>query len=320
MNCAKVQEQLFEVLDGEGGDELRRRVEEHLAGCEACRAEAEELRAVIATLSDMPEEELPPGVEERMHARLVQAEREKAEAQPFWQRFVAWIPALAGAGALALALFAFGLPGAPGPAASPATTGPVLATLHLEAGSATLNGLLRAAGAIEIREGDIVAIAENGKSSLEYPGDILFRPRAGSRFQVFPRKLFLEVGNTWVTLGKQGKGFEVTTPTLACAVRGTTFTVDAAEDGSSTVDLHEGQLWVHGVDAPHAGQVINGGEKAGTDSEGRLAIGGPPPVPAATVRPAVPTTARPAASTIPSVRVGSGDEPDFDPRNPTGKK
>lgn len=316
MNCTEVQERLFEVLDGEGGAALRKQVEAHLADCADCRAEAEELRSTLASLADMPEEALPPELELRMSARLAEAEAEK-EAQPFWQRFVAWIPALAGAGALAVALLMFGLPGTPAPGLPPVSRGPVLATLHLEAGEAAINGVKHGAGALEIHEGDIVELAEDGQSSLSYPGDILFRPRAGSKFQVFPRKLFLEVGKTWVTLGKQGKGFQVTTPTLACAVRGTTFTVDAREDGSASVDLHEGQLWVHGMDDPHGGRVIHGGERAGTSPEGRLGLGGPPPAVTTTSRPVVHPRPRPGTS-LPTVRVGSGQEPDFDPRNPTG--
>ena len=51
MNCDDMKAMITAYVDGELGDEERRRLEEHLAGCESCRRELAETRALGEELS-----------------------------------------------------------------------------------------------------------------------------------------------------------------------------------------------------------------------------------------------------------------------------
>ncbi|MFC1706832.1 anti-sigma factor family protein [Planctomycetota bacterium] len=72
MQCREAREELVAYLDGELGREREASVENHLAKCEACRAEREQLRFVGVLLNDL---EVPngPGVDfhTRLRARIV---------------------------------------------------------------------------------------------------------------------------------------------------------------------------------------------------------------------------------------------------------
>src|SRR5215472_5848113 len=52
--CVALETKLIEYLDGRARPSDRHAVEEHLADCEACRARAEEFRAVFNSLDDLP--------------------------------------------------------------------------------------------------------------------------------------------------------------------------------------------------------------------------------------------------------------------------
>jgi anti-sigma factor RsiW len=60
--CREAVELMTGYLDGAlaGGD--RRRFERHLAGCPACTAYLDQMRATVATLGHLPAEALPPAV------------------------------------------------------------------------------------------------------------------------------------------------------------------------------------------------------------------------------------------------------------------
>jgi Putative zinc-finger len=79
-----------------------RAVEEHLAGCPACRREWEELRGMVNLLDDVPPEAFldgPPDAD-LMLQRTVRQVRAEATAQRRWRRFL-----VAGAAAAAVAVF-----------------------------------------------------------------------------------------------------------------------------------------------------------------------------------------------------------------------
>ena len=73
-------------------------------------------------------------------------------------------------------------------------------------------------------------------------------------------RLRLDEGRIWIRLRKALTGrskFEVETPTVVAAVRGTVFGVTVAEDGTSTVEVYDGHVAVAGVDGATA--TVTGG-------------------------------------------------------------
>jgi len=71
MNCGEARLLLDDLLDGTIAGDRRRALEAHLAGCEACRSEAEGLRALLAGAAALPESVEPardlwPGIAARI--------------------------------------------------------------------------------------------------------------------------------------------------------------------------------------------------------------------------------------------------------------
>lgn len=106
MNCEATTDLLSDRLKGQLSDEDERRLEDHLAGCPACRAEAE---AVTELWNDMDREEIPVP-HERMRARFhaaLAAYDERTRSTSF-ERFMRYLwpqqPAVQFAAALALLL------------------------------------------------------------------------------------------------------------------------------------------------------------------------------------------------------------------------
>ncbi len=81
MNHEAVQEQLSSYLDGELSAEERAAVEEHLAGCAACREELELLRATLDALHDLPVLPAPGGFADAVLGRIPEGGGEQA-AEP----------------------------------------------------------------------------------------------------------------------------------------------------------------------------------------------------------------------------------------------
>jgi len=74
-------------------------------------------------------------------------------------------------------------------------------------------------------------------------------------------RLRLERGRVWIRLRRALSGrskFEVETPTVVAAVRGTVFGITVAEDGASTVEVYDGYVNVAGTDGA-AATVTAGG-------------------------------------------------------------
>lgn len=102
MNCERMETKLIAFLDGKATPAERRAVEAHLESCAACRARAEEFRAVSALLDHAPVDDPSPAFDARMRAAVA------AEPARGWFTLVEWgVPALRSAAALAvLALIA----------------------------------------------------------------------------------------------------------------------------------------------------------------------------------------------------------------------
>jgi hypothetical protein len=99
MNCEEARTQFVDYWRGsleEGGGEF----DAHLASCERCRAEAQELRDLWGTLGSMPEEDPSLGMRARFYDSLRSWRKQESERrQRFW-----WIrhPAFQAASAVAI--------------------------------------------------------------------------------------------------------------------------------------------------------------------------------------------------------------------------
>lgn len=82
--CIALEYKLIEYLDGHSRPSDRRAVEEHLAGCAACRAHAEELRSVFTALDEVPAISPSPSFDKTLRARVA--------AEPAPGRFWNWVP------------------------------------------------------------------------------------------------------------------------------------------------------------------------------------------------------------------------------------
>jgi anti-sigma factor RsiW len=106
MKCEDVEKGLIAYVDGRVGVSERRGVEDHLAGCSACRARVEEFRGLSNLLSEVPAIEPSFGFDARVRQRVA------AEPQPGW---FAWLVpqtrlALSAAMLVALTVFMVKLP------------------------------------------------------------------------------------------------------------------------------------------------------------------------------------------------------------------
>lgn len=72
MNCSTVEKNSIAYLDGRLDARHRREVEEHLAGCDACRARARELREMWGILDEAPALRPSPGFDAAVRMRIAQ--------------------------------------------------------------------------------------------------------------------------------------------------------------------------------------------------------------------------------------------------------
>lgn len=88
MNCKQVRELLSDYIDNLIENEDVTAIEAHLAQCESCRKEYEELLHIVNLLSELPEKKLPDTFDERLHEALlaVNAEREAVTVVPVSRR------------------------------------------------------------------------------------------------------------------------------------------------------------------------------------------------------------------------------------------
>ncbi|NTV91514.1 MAG: zf-HC2 domain-containing protein, partial [Clostridiales bacterium] len=72
-NCTEINELLSMYIDGQLGENEKKQFEEHIAGCEACKREYEEILSIVRLCEGIEEEELPPDFGQKLHARLIEA-------------------------------------------------------------------------------------------------------------------------------------------------------------------------------------------------------------------------------------------------------
>ena len=91
MNCNTVEKSSVAYLDGRLDPRRRRQIEEHLAGCGACRARARQFQAMWGVLDEVPALRPSPGFDAAVHARIAQ-EPQRAR---FWNWLILPSPRLA---------------------------------------------------------------------------------------------------------------------------------------------------------------------------------------------------------------------------------
>jgi len=77
MRCIDVVELMTDYLEGALGESDRARFEDHIAGCDGCRAYLEQLRVTLHVLHDAAD----PPVPEHVERELVEAFRDWRRAQ-----------------------------------------------------------------------------------------------------------------------------------------------------------------------------------------------------------------------------------------------
>ena len=111
MNCEWVKENIPSYLYDELGDDARHELEQHLARCPGCAAEAESVRQLKQVASELPRLEPTPNLLAASRIRL-QESLETAKPGAGWQRWVfdpgVWLQQVRFAPALAAAILMVG--------------------------------------------------------------------------------------------------------------------------------------------------------------------------------------------------------------------
>jgi len=82
------------------------------------------------------------------------------------------------------------------------------------------------------------------RAELKFPDGSLFRVKSNSRLTLLNDGIQLQVGESWFNLKKQGRTFQVVTPTTVCGVLGTTFDVNVDRFGRTQVRVFDGLVSV----------------------------------------------------------------------------
>ncbi len=77
LDCKHVLSELSNYLDGEVSPELKRVIEEHLAGCHRCTLVYDTTRKTLKIVTEVEAFELPLHISARLHVRLQQLFAEK---------------------------------------------------------------------------------------------------------------------------------------------------------------------------------------------------------------------------------------------------
>lgn len=81
MKCNEIRDYMSLELDNELSKEEQKKLEEHLASCEACTVLFEEYKAIQSAMKESEMLELPKGFEEELHFRLMTVKQEEHQSQ-----------------------------------------------------------------------------------------------------------------------------------------------------------------------------------------------------------------------------------------------
>ena len=100
MNCQDLVELLSEYLDNELGAAKRAEVDAHLAACQACQRELQELRATISLVASLPKATAPSALVQSIDEGVRAETPAASPTRRVWYLF----PALAAAAAILIAI------------------------------------------------------------------------------------------------------------------------------------------------------------------------------------------------------------------------
>ena len=133
---------------------------------------------------------------------------------------------------------------------------------------------------------DEIKTGVKASASIIYPeGDIQLRLKPGTRVQIARNSLRLFHGSSWVNIVKKGTNFEVKTPNLIAAVRGTIFAVseEGVPAGSvlspslmtrSTVSVFEGVVEVRSLTKDQTPAIVKASRQISSESRGLGSVSG----------------------------------------------
>ncbi|NLI76791.1 MAG: hypothetical protein GX442_10160 [Candidatus Riflebacteria bacterium] len=103
---------------------------------------------------------------------------------------------------------------------------------------------------------DMLRTEGETRGELKFPDGSLFRVKSNSLLTLLSDGLQLQVGESWFNLRKQGRTFQVITPTTVCGVLGTTFDVAVDKFGRTQVRVYEGLVGVRARDDQRRRQIV----------------------------------------------------------------
>ncbi|MBI3037875.1 FecR domain-containing protein [bacterium] len=106
---------------------------------------------------------------------------------------------------------------------------------------------------------DKIKTDNESRGELTFPDDSLFRVKSNSIVTLLNGGLQLQVGETWFNLQKQGRAFQVVTPTTVCGVLGTQFDVNVDKFGKTQVRVFDGIVSVRAQEASRRQMVLQRG-------------------------------------------------------------
>ena len=93
---------------------------------------------------------------------------------------------------------------------------------------------------VEVTIQDMLRTEGETRGELKFPDGSLFRLKSNTTLTLVSGGVKLKVGETWFNLRKQGRRFQVVTPTTVCGVLGTTFDVNVDRFGHTKVRVFRG--------------------------------------------------------------------------------
>ena len=187
MNCEWVKENIPSYLYDELGDDARHELEQHLARCAGCAAEADAVRQLKQVASELPRLEPTPNLLAASRIRL-QESLETAKQSAGWQRWVfdpgAWLQQVRFSPALAAAILMVGFTGGALATYQIATRGGQSTTVAPDQSSiAGIRGITQEPGSNNVQVRYDRLVPESTQGSMDDPRiqQFCFTPRATTR-------------------------------------------------------------------------------------------------------------------------------------------
>ncbi len=113
---------------------------------------------------------------------------------------------------------------------------------------------------VAVRIGDRIKTEAETRGNLVYPDDSTFRVKSNTVLTLQNQAVQLQVGETWFNVQKQGRNFQVVTPSSVCGVLGTSFDVTVGRSGDTRVRVFEGSVSVRNHNDARRRLILKRGE------------------------------------------------------------